>query len=136
VNDLLTARRLSSAKSFVINLGLGVALLQSGRYQDAYSQIKAAENLITTDREQQAFHYWRARAANTLGDNEQAIADWLALVEMADQGMPRSWVLEAKNNLKIATQTAVSTLTGTPTTGTPEMKQTNRSVLITKTATP
>ena len=117
VNDLITARRFDS-RSFVINLALGRALLASERFNEAYSQINATENLASTDEELAQVYYWRALALEAKGSDADAVMDWRALLDLPKTAYPTQWPATVQAHLEAlytATPTATSTATSTPT---------------------
>lgn len=140
VNDLITARRFDS-KSFSINLALGRALLTAERYNEAYNQIDATENLATSDEELAQVHYWRALALEAKGSDADAVAEWRALLDLPETAYPTEWPATVQAHLSAlytATPTATSTATFTSTpTQTPTRTHTpTRTMTPTRTFTP
>jgi tetratricopeptide (TPR) repeat protein len=155
-NELLMAMRLYP-HNFDISLELGKALLLAERVRDAYGQFNSTANLAETDREMGALYYWRALALEELGNTDEAIENWEALLNLPQEAVPLQWTRTAKRQLlalnpptptptstNTLTPTATRTLTSTPTatrtplpTATPTATRTPTSTSTLKsTATP
>ncbi|RPI31484.1 MAG: tetratricopeptide repeat protein [Chloroflexota bacterium] len=116
-NDLAIALR-ADTESFDINLNMGHALLIADRPNDAYRQLRAAENLAEGDAQLASVYYWRALALETLGNPNAAVSDWESLLNLPIEAVPSEWLKTAKEHMLVLrppTPTATSTPTITPT---------------------
>ncbi len=114
VNDLLLARRLEP-RSFLINVGLGRALQAAGRLNEAYDQLKGAEDLAESDGELAALYYWRAQPADALGRWPTAVKDYEALLDLPEGAASEAWLAAAEEYILALTPTPTATPTYTPT---------------------
>jgi tetratricopeptide (TPR) repeat protein len=114
VNDLLQARRLER-DSFLINLGLGRALLAAGRLNEAYDQMSAGEELAQSDADLAALYYWRAQVADRQGRWPTALKDFEALLDLPEDAAPADWLAAAEEYIVALTPTPTPTVTRTPT---------------------
>jgi tetratricopeptide (TPR) repeat protein len=132
VNDLITARKFDT-RSFLINLALGRALLAAERFNEAYNQIDATENLAESDEELAQVYYWRALALEAKGSDADAVTQWRTLLDLPKTSYPTQWPATVQAHLEAlytATPTATFTATFTPTptqtpTRTPTPTRTN-----------
>jgi len=123
VNALVTARRYRP-NDFVVSLAIGRALAAAERLEAGYTQIDAAERLAETDEQLAGVYYWRAQTAQLLSRKTAALADWRALLALAEEAVPEAWRLTAEEQIQIlvaptftptATPRPTSTRTPTPT---------------------
>ncbi|MDD2694885.1 MAG: tetratricopeptide repeat protein [Anaerolineales bacterium] len=137
VNDLLVARQeeaanyTGSAQSplwFALNIGLGRALLEAERYQDAYKVIDGARNQIESEEDKAAFYYWRATALEAMGNRTAALRDWKALTAIEFGAVPQQWQDLAEEKLA-----ALSTTQGSQT---PSATPPSPTALLTGSGTP
>jgi tetratricopeptide (TPR) repeat protein len=117
-NELLMAMRLYP-QNFEISLNLGRALLTADRARDAYGQLNSAANLAEIDADRAALYYWRALAAEALGNSAAAIENWEALLSLPEEAVSPDWFRFAGKRLLVlnpptATPTHTSTTTPTP----------------------
>jgi tetratricopeptide (TPR) repeat protein len=129
INDLMAALKLDG-KSFRINLELGHALLEAGRFSEANRQLRASEGLAETEQEFAALHYWWAQILEALGEPAAAAAQWEALLALPEDSAPSAWLREASQHLmELSTPTVTSTATVPSPTST-------RTATATRTPTP
>jgi len=115
VNDLWVARQLDTA-SFAINLALGRALLVADRLEEGYAVIDNTLSLAAGEDELAQAYYWRAQALETLGREQEALADWKLLVDLPEEAYPTDWQSTAEEHIATLTvPTKTSTVTLTPT---------------------
>lgn len=76
---------------FEARIALAQARLQSGNAGSAFFEVNASSNLIETDVQRAAFHYWRATILETLGQPGTALPDWLRLLTLPAEVMPAEW---------------------------------------------
>ena len=127
VNDLLVARNLDPG-SFRINLLLGRALLTAERLDEAYATLRGMESLAANERQQAELLFWRAQVADSQGNRRAALADWIALDELAATDIPAPWQATAEAYLLALTPSRTPTASITPTV--------TSTMTITPTATP
>lgn len=114
VNDLIAARNLDRS-SFAASLGLGRGLMMTGRAVEAVSQITAALEIATDDRQRAEVYYWRSIVLQSMGNTHLASADWEALLALPPESVPEDWRVAAQQNLLLLTPSpTASPITATP----------------------
>ncbi|MDH5505833.1 MAG: tetratricopeptide repeat protein [Anaerolineae bacterium] len=102
---------------FEAHLALGRAIFLSGDEGNGYLTIqRQAAHLAKTDKQLVLLYYWRATALDAIGQEEDALADWAALLEMPSDLVPDEWARTARNRLRAG---GYPTETRTPYAGTP-----------------
>jgi tetratricopeptide (TPR) repeat protein len=110
INDFVVVRRLDR-KSFAASLGLARALFDTGRVQDAWSQMNLTLELAEADAERAEGYYWRAQILEAAGEALTARRDWQALLDLPKKAAPEEWREAAENALRgPATPTLTPTL--------------------------
>lgn len=136
INDLIFAVR-AEPNSFDINLNLGRALYEAGRYGVALQQFDSTENIAQTDVELAKVYYYRAQAFIANENPRAAQVDLEALLDLPEEAVPSEWIEDAESQLlelNPPTSTTTSTRTPLPTaTSTPSPTPTSTA---TSTTTP
>jgi tetratricopeptide (TPR) repeat protein len=125
VNDLLLARKQLAPQPgslaepdrlwFAVNVGLCRALLVAQRYPEAYGQLEYVKNLAQSDDQKAILYYWRAQVSEKLGNTNNAIKDWKALLSLPKKVYPEEWAAHAQKQITALTMTPASTPTFTAT---------------------
>lgn len=132
VNALVAARRMEP-NAFAVNLGLGRALLSTGREKEAYNQYNYCQKLAQTDEELAAVYYWRAQLFETTGDKKAAVRDWQALLKLPQGSVPTEWAADAKQQLTPTATSTATPATSTAVTKTPSASRTPTAAPATRT---
>lgn len=85
---------------FEAHIGLSQAYLLTGNPSSAFFEINSSSALIETDEQRAAFFYWRARALEALGQDENALADWQSLLSLPAEAMPAEWRQTAEERIE------------------------------------
>lgn len=113
VNDLYAAQNLDR-NSFDASLGLGRGLMLTNRIREAISQIGAALELASDDRQRAEVYYWRSMAYLSMGNIHQATRDWELLLTLPEDSVPEEWRIEVRRYLLLLTPSPTVTPTPKP----------------------
>lgn len=100
LNDFLIATKLDPS-SFDASLGLSQALLLSGRLDEALRQLNASANLVESDAQLAAIHFWRAQILEASGKLSDAVKDWQALLALPPGSASEAWIAHARDRMSV-----------------------------------
>lgn len=98
LEDFKTAVR-TRPEAFESHHGYGRAYYMSGQFSQAYFEFNKSSAYAKTAEQKALLYYWRAKAAENVGETSTAKKDWVALVALPPDAFPSAWLSEAYQHM-------------------------------------